>query len=377
MHEGDGPKEDAHKRRLVDNFITQTHTHNNHTRHAQARHARSMRMRRMDPVDTRTIPTCSREGADIVLAITACADVLKPVHFPLFPLHGLPQVIDARMVMHTPSFVNAGSRVAMASLASKRSLNRRVQDRAKSPRRGLPTVVGHQERSALWCAQCWRRPARCRALSERHSRACSFRRIVVVVPQGPALRRGDRHARRLARLRSEPTGVKLIDVVERDAVLLVAVFVRIAKQQVRQGIEPRFVSLARRGCEPDPTARADHFQAPAVQTRWVRVVIRHHPHSFDGNALRLKLGLTGMLRVLLTPIQGTGVRVDPEVPAMSRARHLIRNRLPCVLPQELANHSLCDCLDHARIGTLSIPIRHHASETAREHVEPLVDLRCK
>lgn len=104
----------------------------------------------MDSVDARAISTCPRERADIVFAIATCADVLKTVHLTFFPLHGVPQVVDARVVMDTSPIVDAGGRVAVASLAPKRSLNRRVQDRAKSTRRGLPTVVGDQERGALW-----------------------------------------------------------------------------------------------------------------------------------------------------------------------------------------------------------------------------------
>ena len=182
---------------------------------------------RMDPVGPRAISTRSRERADIVFAlgsvststhtihssrprvltITACADILKTVHLALLSLHRSSQVVHARLV--DTALINARGGVSMAPLSPKRSLNRRIQDRAKSTRRTLPALVWNQKRGTLlWRTQGRRHSARCRRLSERHGGAGS---LLGRVTESPALRRGERHAGRLARVGSK-SRVELVNV---------------------------------------------------------------------------------------------------------------------------------------------------------------------
>jgi hypothetical protein len=57
------------------------------------------------------------------------------------------------------------------------------------------------------------------------------------------------------------------------------------------------MSLAGRRREPNPSARADDLQTPAMKTRWIRVIIGHHSDSLDGNTLGAELTLSSGLWV--------------------------------------------------------------------------------
>lgn len=235
----------------------------------------------------------------------------------------------------------------------------------------MPTVVRHQKRRVLgWRAQCRGHPPRRRGLSEGHGRACP---LLGSVPLGPALRRGERHARRLARIGPE-TRVKFVNIFQRDTVLGLLLIFGVPKQKVGKRVEPSLVPLARGSSKPHSTARADNLQAPAVETRRVGVVIGHHSHSLDGNTLCPELSLAGMLRILLTPVQCTCVGVNPEVTTVSGTRHLAGNVLACVLPKELPNHRLRNRLNHAGISALRMAVGHNTTAIG-VHVESLLEFR--
>lgn len=147
-----------------------------------------------------------------------------------------------------------------------------------------------------------------------------------------------------------------------------------AQEQIREGIEPGLVPLARRGGELDCTTGSDNNQALAVQTRWVGVVIRLNPNILDLYALGFKLCLACSGRVLVTPVERACVRVNPEEPPMSVNRHLLATGLARVLPQILSNHRLGNGLHHARIDGLAVLV---ASNRVDGDVEALVNLRSK
>jgi hypothetical protein len=62
-----------------------------------------------------------------------------------------------------------------------------------------------------------------------------------------------------------------------------------SKQQIRQSIKPRLMSLASGASELDASARRHDDQALPVQTGWHGVVIGYNPHRLNLNTLSSQL----------------------------------------------------------------------------------------
>lgn len=96
----------------------------------------------MYPVGTGAKAACPRQRADIVLAIAAGADVLKPVRvFILRVYRKVMEVFHATVVVNA-SLIPTGRRIAMMTPASERALDRCIQDGAQTRSRSLSCLVG-------------------------------------------------------------------------------------------------------------------------------------------------------------------------------------------------------------------------------------------
>lgn len=111
-----------------------------------------------------------------------------------------------------------------------------------------------------------------------------------------------------------------------------------------------------------------------MQTRWKWIIIRYNPHCLDLHALRLELFVACSLRVLLAPVEGACVGMDPEETPVSRVGHFLGACFACVLVKVLADHGVGDCLDHARISCLAV-MENTVVGTGARDVEAVVELR--
>lgn len=144
--------------------------------------------------------------------------------------------------------------------------------------------------------------------------------------------------------------------------------------QVGKGIEPCLMAFACSCSEFDRTAWCSDNQALLMKTRrrWIQII--DLLNRLDRHTLGLKLSLAGCLWVPIAPVQCPCVRVDPEEATMASVGHATPHGSASVLPKELADHSLSDCLDHARVGgTWKQPRRRERWSTC--HIKALVDLR--
>ena len=66
----------------------------------------------MNAIDSRAVPTSTREGADIVLAVAAGTNIFKSILFLVF--HDLSEIIGALLAVKT--FIVHAGRLAMATL---------------------------------------------------------------------------------------------------------------------------------------------------------------------------------------------------------------------------------------------------------------------
>jgi hypothetical protein len=142
-----------------------------------------------------------------------------------------------------------------------------------------------------------------------------------------------------------------------------------AEKKVGERVEPCLVALAGGGCELDFSAWGDDDYGFTMEPGWHGVVVGDDTDGFDADRVVLELGAAGCSGVLVAPVKGAGVGVDPEVTSMTVVG------LPCatgfarILPEILANHGLGDGLDHTWVSITVHTVHGHA---IRADVEPLV-----
>jgi len=137
-------------------------------------------------------------------------------------------------------------------------------------------------------------------------------------------------------------------------------------------IEPSFVALTGRRSELDSTAWRYNYQTLLMESRRIRIVIRNLMHCLNGHTFRFQLRSPRGSGILLTPIQGPRVRVDPEEATMAILRHAFTAGPSRIFPKELAYHGLSDSRDHAWVGPW---IQASLAEGwASWYVEPMIDV---
>lgn len=115
----------------------------------------------------------------------------------------------------------------------------------------------------------------------------------------------------------EATGAELIKLALRQFVIIFCLFTFRPEEQVGQRVEPGLVSLPGWCCEDDLSTWSNDNQGFTVKARWVRIVIGNDSDRFNSHTLRFEHVLTSCARVLLAPVQGSGVWVDPEEASVS------------------------------------------------------------
>ena len=120
-------------------------------------------------------------------------------------------------------------------------------------------------------------------------------------------------------------------------------------------------------------ARGDYDQTLAMKARRHWIFVCDDLNGFDSDACGFDLGSASGRGIFIAPVEGTCVGMDPEEAAMAVAGKLSPASFSGVFPQVLANHCLCNSLNHARVRATLKPVPH--THAINSDVEPLVKLR--
>ena len=213
---------------------------------------------------------------------------------------------------------------------------------------GTFTCFGSQSLRRFGRGDCWTVVERFRArhvvYSLMHSRRrAEYRRIM-----GPEPRKHRVSTRKGGLGRASRRGVRA-DVLLCHYWACIRRGIR-SRQKIVDGAEPELVSLFRRGGNL-------HFPVGCLDNKAMRrqagggdISIVNRPDAFDENTLGSGLVSAMGARVRSAPVQGLGIRVDPEEPPVAFLAEPARESFGRILEQEFADHGLGDGVDGIGIG---------------------------
>jgi len=135
------------------------------------------------------------------------------------------------------------------------------------------------------------------------------------------------------------------------------------------------VALAGGGGKLNGATGSDDYDGFAVKAWGHGIIVHYYSYCFYSDRFRFELCTAGGSGVVVRPVKGASVGMNPEEAAVAVIGHFAAAGFAGVFPEEFADHGLGDCLNHAWVGAAFEALgQRHAVEA---DVEAFIEFRSK